>query len=72
MPRIYPHIVRDHQRRRGYSTARDEIRQELGAWCELNIKDDGSSYNLYTDGLKIYTTIDSRLQEYAHEVAGFR
>jgi penicillin-binding protein 1A len=46
---------------------REQIRQELGVWCELNLKDDGSSYNLYTDGLKIYTTIDSRLQRYAEE-----
>ena len=31
------------------------------------MKSDGSSYNLYTDGLKIYTTIDSRLQKFAEE-----
>lgn len=44
------------------------IKNELLQWCEENHKDDGNTYNLYTDGLKIYTTIDSRLQKYA-EVA---
>ena len=41
------------------------IKAELMEWCRENRKDDGSLYNLYTDGLKIYTTIDSRLQAYA-------
>ena len=36
-------------------------------WCSTKIKPDGSRYNLYTDGLKIYTTIDSRLQKFAEE-----
>ncbi len=39
----------------------------LYGWCNKNKKQDGSSYNLYTDGLKIYTTIDSRMQQYAEE-----
>jgi penicillin-binding protein 1A len=39
----------------------------LYGWCNKNSKEDGSSYNLYTDGLKIYTTIDSRMQKYAEE-----
>ena len=39
----------------------------LYGWCAKNKKKDGSSYNLYTDGLKIYTTIDSRMQRYAEE-----
>ncbi len=41
------------------------IKNELLQWCEENKKADGNAYNLYTDGLKIYTTIDSRLQRYA-------
>lgn len=41
------------------------IQQELLAWCRENKKEDGTPYNLYKDGLKIYTTIDSRLQGYA-------
>lgn len=41
------------------------IKNELLEWCRNNRKDDGNEYNLYTDGLKVYTTIDSRLQKYA-------
>ncbi len=37
----------------------------LYGWCNKNHKPDGSKYDLYTDGLKIYTTIDSRMQQYA-------
>ncbi len=36
-------------------------------WCNKNKKSNGEYYNLYTDGLKIYTTIDSRMQRYAEE-----
>ncbi len=39
----------------------------LFGWCHKNKKRDGSSYNLYTDGLKVYTTIDSRMQRYAEQ-----
>lgn len=39
----------------------------LYGWCNKNKKADGSNYNIYTDGLKIYTTIDSRMQKYAEE-----
>lgn len=39
----------------------------LYGWCNKNEKDDGSAYNIYTDGLKIYTTIDSRMQKYAEQ-----
>ncbi len=39
----------------------------LYGWCEKNQKKDGSKYNVYVDGLKIYTTIDSRMQRYAEE-----
>lgn len=37
----------------------------LKKWCEEHLKPDGSKYDLYRDGLKIYTTIDSRMQRYA-------
>ena len=37
----------------------------LYGWCAKNTKPDGSNYNVYTDGLRIYTTIDSRMQQYA-------
>ena len=48
----------------------------LYGWCNKNRKKDGTPYNLYTDGLKIYTTIDSRMQRYAEDavekhVAGY-
>lgn len=39
----------------------------LKKWAEENPKPDGTKYNVYTDGLKIYTTIDSRMQRYAEE-----
>jgi penicillin-binding protein 1A len=39
----------------------------LYGWCNKNKKPDGSSYDVYRDGLKIYTTIDSRMQKYAEE-----
>lgn len=39
----------------------------LYGWCNKNKKKDGTNYNIYTDGLKIYTTIDSRMQTYAEE-----
>ncbi|TKG93391.1 penicillin-binding protein [Puteibacter caeruleilacunae] len=37
----------------------------LYGWCKKNTKPNGENYNLYEDGLKIYTTIDSRMQHYA-------
>lgn len=37
----------------------------LYGWCNKHTKRDGTNYNLYSDGLKIYTSIDSRMQEYA-------
>ncbi len=39
----------------------------LYGWCNKNVKADGSNYDIYTDGLKIYSTIDSRMQRYAEE-----
>ena len=39
----------------------------LYGWCNKNLKRDGEPYNVYTDGLKVYTTIDSRMQEYAEK-----
>lgn len=39
----------------------------LYGWCRKNLKVDGSHYDLYSDGLKIYTTLDSRMQKYAEE-----
>ena len=39
----------------------------LYGWCNKNLKKNGEPYNVYTDGLKVYTTIDSRMQDYAEE-----
>ena len=39
----------------------------LYGWCNKNRKKDGANYSIYTDGLKVYTTIDSRMQKYAEQ-----
>lgn len=39
----------------------------LYGWCNKNKKPDGSNYDIYKDGLKIYTTINSKMQQYAEE-----
>lgn len=39
----------------------------LYGWCVKNRKKDGNTYNIYNDGLKIYTTINSKMQRYAEE-----
>jgi penicillin-binding protein 1A len=46
---------------------REHLRLDLEQELKRFTKADGSAYNLYTDGLKIYTTIDSRLQRHAEE-----
>ncbi|MCB6902172.1 transglycosylase domain-containing protein [Hoylesella buccalis] len=39
----------------------------LYGWCNKNFKRNGKPYNVYTDGLKVFTTIDSRMQLYAEQ-----
>lgn len=39
----------------------------LYGWCRKNLKIDGTEYNLYTEGLRIYTNIDANLQRYAED-----
>jgi len=52
----------------GYATYfREVLRGEIKNWLANVKKPDGTSYDLYKDGLKIYTTIDSRLQHYAED-----
>ncbi len=46
---------------------REYLRLYLNEWCEKNTKPDGTSYNIYKDGLRIYTTINSKMQKYAEE-----
>ena len=46
---------------------RESLRLEMLRWCGEHKKSDGNPYNLYADGLRIYTTIDSKMQRYAEE-----
>ncbi len=46
---------------------REYLRKELTEWAKTHTRADGKPYNIYRDGLKIYTTIDSRMQRYAEE-----
>ena len=43
------------------------VSDPLYGWCNKNFKKDGSPYNVYSDGLRVFTTIDSRMQQYAEE-----
>lgn len=45
------------------------VAEQLKKWAKENKKADGTEYNIYTDGLKIYTTINTRMQKYAEEAA---
>ncbi|AMC11265.1 penicillin-binding protein [Lutibacter profundi] len=52
----------------GYATYfREYLRDFMKKWIKRNPKPDGTFYNLHRDGLKIYVTIDSRMQKYAEE-----
>ncbi|GEO05602.1 penicillin-binding protein 1A [Adhaeribacter aerolatus] len=44
---------------------REQLRLELVKWCATQLKEDGKPYNLYTDGLKIYTTLHAGMQTHA-------
>ncbi|MDC1326994.1 transglycosylase domain-containing protein [Ulvibacter sp.] len=46
---------------------REYARSFMGRWIRENPKADGSKYNIYSDGLKVFTTIDKRMQTYAEE-----
>ena len=46
---------------------RENLKQQLKKWAANKLKPNGEAYNIYKDGLKIYTTIDSRMQQYAQE-----
>ena len=43
------------------------LNDPLYGWCNKNMNKQGKPYNIYTDGLKVYTTLDSRMQAYAEE-----
>jgi len=58
--------VKDHNS--GQATYfREFLRGELNDWAKNTTRADGQPYNIYRDGLRIYTTIDSRMQHYAEE-----
>lgn len=46
---------------------REIVKADLIKWTKENLKSDGSSYDLFGDGLKIFVTLDSRMQRYAEE-----
>ncbi|HAO14041.1 MAG TPA: penicillin-binding protein [Tenacibaculum sp.] len=46
---------------------RENLKKILKTWAKNNLKPDGSTYNIYKDGLKVHVTIDSRMQKYAEE-----
>ncbi|MEZ4853169.1 penicillin-binding protein 1A [Flavobacterium sp.] len=52
----------------GYATYfREYLRNYMKQWAKNHKKEDGSEYDIYRDGLKIYVTIDSKMQQYAEE-----
>ena len=58
--------IRDHNT--GQATYfREFLRGQLNEWAKNTTRADGQPYNIYRDGLRIYTTIDSRMQHYAEE-----
>ena len=58
---------RGWQEQKWYEDSLDWATNPLYGWCNKNFKKDGKPYNIYTDGLKIHVTIDSRMQRYAEE-----
>lgn len=62
-----PDNYRGWQKQEYYEDSLDWANNPLYGWCAKNKKKDGTPYNLYTDGLKIYTTINARMQRYAEE-----
>ena len=69
-------LMADHPERKNYHEWQKQqfytdsiawANDPLYGWCKKNKKKDGSNYDIYTDGLKIYTTIDSRMQEFAEQ-----
>lgn len=44
-----------------------ELKKDLQRWCNSHTKANGENYDIYRDGLRIYTTIDSKMQKYAEQ-----
>ncbi len=68
LPLVLDYQVRKHDEGIG-TYFREHLRLHLEEELKNYTKPDGSAYNIYTDGLKIYTTIDSRLQKFAEKAA---
>lgn len=62
-----PSKYHDWQRQQYYEDSLMWETDPLYGWCKKNFKRNGDNYDIYTDGLKVYTTIDSRMQRYAEE-----
>jgi penicillin-binding protein 1A len=67
-------LTKDKPKRKNYITEQsyrkdsaDWANNPLYGWCNKNKKPNGEPYDLYRDGLKIYTTINSRMQKYAEQ-----
>tara|TARA_B100000953_G_scaffold179708_1_gene148070 strand:+ start:8531 stop:10858 length:2328 start_codon:yes stop_codon:yes gene_type:complete len=66
LPLIINYTPQSH--REGLATYfRAYLQNFMKGWTKENTKEDGSKYNLYLDGLKIYTTINYEMQQYAEE-----
>lgn len=63
---ISKYSIMDHNTGSG-TYFREYLRGWLKEWCENHTKSDGTPYNIYKDGLKIYTTINSKMQKYAED-----
>lgn len=57
----------DWQKQKYYEDSLAWEQDPLYGWCNKNFNREGRPYNIYTDGLKVYTTLDSRMQKYAEE-----
>jgi penicillin-binding protein 1A len=53
------------QKQQFYEDSLEWETNPLYGWCHKNTKSDGTPYNIHSDGLKIYSTIDMRMQTYA-------
>ena len=58
---------RGWQMQQFYEDSIDWEQDPLFGWCNKNLNQNGEPYNLYTDGLKVFVTIDSRMQQYAED-----
>ena len=61
------HFVRQNHDEGIATHFREYLRQWMNEWCKTHTKADGSNYDLYRDGLKIYTTLNTRMQKHAED-----